>query len=417
MPALLRTRCPPGVTWFINITYTAYTPANTADNCSIYRTKWRRLASTKGQLVETLRWPREEKKLYRRLDTRSGMLLAHRGATTGPLNHRRLHSLEQGGSTLSIEMRGRWNVFPGRPHTRHDFFSSCRPFQGKISNDIVGPPLTFWDFQHAEDLGEIFAKELYKIAMKGIKSQNIYLLKDEIMHTNLFRNAIRDSYYRWPNAIIPYDISASYDKRERATIALAMKSFHEKTCIRFVPRTIEKDYIHLLKHDGCSSSVGRVGGGQVVSLGIGCVFGGIAMHELMHAAGFWHEHSRYDRDDFVTIRWTNIESDKTYNFNKYNWTTIQNLGYPYDLGSIMHFGPYAFALDRRRPTIITHSGKKIGQRDGLSKVDIGKLNRLYECGPNYSTIPDEPYESVTTEASPEDLNCVDDNIHYKEWDQ
>ena len=44
--------------------------------------------------------------------------------------------------------------------------------------------------------------------------------------------------------------SAPTDKFARGTIAKAMLEFHEKTCIRFVPRTIEKDYIHILKGDG-----------------------------------------------------------------------------------------------------------------------------------------------------------------------
>ena len=54
---------------------------------------------------------------------------------------------------------------------------------------------------------------------------------------------------------------------------------------RFVPRTSQRDYIHIVKGSGCSSSVGRVGGGQQVSLGRGCVYKGIVQHELMHALG------------------------------------------------------------------------------------------------------------------------------------
>ena len=57
---------------------------------------------------------------------------------------------------------------------------------------------------------------------------------------------------------------------------------------RFVPRTNQRDYIHIVKGSGCSSSVGRVGRGQQVSLGRGCVYKGIVQHELMHALGIYY---------------------------------------------------------------------------------------------------------------------------------
>ncbi|RXG70391.1 Zinc metalloproteinase nas-13 [Armadillidium vulgare] len=83
-------------------------------------------------------------------------------------------------------------------------------------------------------------------------------------------------------------------------------------------------------HGMCSSSVGRVGGKQTVSLGAGCVYFGIILHELMHAVGFWHEQSRADRNDYVRINWGNIRNGMEYNFQKYDWTIIQNLGVNYD---------------------------------------------------------------------------------------
>lgn len=51
-------------------------------------------------------------------------------------------------------------------------------------------------------------------------------------------------------------------------------------------------------------------GSQVISLGNGCNRKGITMHEMMHAAGFWHEQSRYDRDNYVEILWENIAASK-----------------------------------------------------------------------------------------------------------
>lgn len=52
--------------------------------------------------------------------------------------------------------------------------------------------------------------------------------------------------------------------------------------------------------------VGRVGGKQDLSLADPCQRVGIIEHEFMHALGFWHEQSRIDRDEYVTVQWENI---------------------------------------------------------------------------------------------------------------
>ena len=157
------------------------------------------------------------------------------------------------------------------------------------------------------------------------------------------RNAIRDSWRKWPGGVIPYVISGRFNSRERAIIAKAMANYHKETCLRFVPRTNERGYIDIMQGSGCSSSVGRTGRRQQVSLGNGCVYTGIVMHELMHASGFWHEQSRADRDEHITINWHNIQSGMEYNFLKYDLNKIDHLGAGYDTCSVMHYGSTAFA--------------------------------------------------------------------------
>ena len=52
------------------------------------------------------------------------------------------------------------------------------------------------------------------------------------------------------------------------------------------------------------------GGEQQISIGNGCEHHGIAMHEIMHALGFFHEQSRRDRDNYIKVHFENIPTGK-----------------------------------------------------------------------------------------------------------
>lgn len=57
----------------------------------------------------------------------------------------------------------------------------------------------------------------------------------------------------------------------------------------------------------CCSFVGKRGNGaQAISIGKNCDKFGIVVHELGHVVGFWHEHTRPDRDKHVNIIRDNI---------------------------------------------------------------------------------------------------------------
>lgn len=70
------------------------------------------------------------------------------------------------------------------------------------------------------------------------------------------------------------------------------------------------------------------------------------MHELGHALGFIHEHSRPDRDSFVQIRYENVKNGMASQFNKFPANLINLHGVKYDYKSIMHYGPYVSAGKR-----------------------------------------------------------------------
>ncbi|TWW69179.1 Low choriolytic enzyme [Takifugu flavidus] len=106
-----------------------------------------------------------------------------------------------------------------------------------------------------------------------------------------------------------------------------------------------------------------------------CTVGNLC-HEIMHALGLHHEHTREDRDQYVTIEWEHILKGKEKNFSIKKGNTL-NL--PYDLKSIMHYGEWFFSKDGKRTLSPKTSERDIGQRERLSKLDIQRLNKLYHC--------------------------------------
>lgn len=97
-------------------------------------------------------------------------------------------------------------------------------------------------------------------------------------------------------------------------------------------------------YSSCCSFVGKRGNGpQAISIGKNCDKFGIVVHELGHAVGFWHEHTRPDRDDWVTIIRDNIMVGQEYNFNRLTSEEVNSLGLKYDYDSIMHYARNTFS--------------------------------------------------------------------------
>ena len=66
------------------------------------------------------------------------------------------------------------------------------------------------------------------------------------------------------------------------------------------------------RFQSCSSFVGKVdsAAGQGVNLGPECFSYGSALHQIGHVIGFWHEHTKHDRDKFLKIFPQNIPSGR-----------------------------------------------------------------------------------------------------------
>merc|ERR1712050_53757 len=192
------------------------------------------------------------------------------------------------------------------------------------------------------------------------------------------RNAIIDFSKRWPNATVYYTIDKdAFSSYQLQMIQDAFKAYHDNTCVRFVERTTQANYVKVIKGSGCWSYVGMLKNPQQLSLASGCFRIGTVIHEFLHALGFHHEQTRYDRDTYVRINFENIKDGKESNFKIKTDKIITHLDEPYDYGSVMHYSKYAFTKNGRTTIDVLKTGATIGQRLGFSNIDISKINKLY----------------------------------------
>ncbi|XP_055305146.1 hatching enzyme 1.2-like isoform X2 [Sitodiplosis mosellana] len=203
------------------------------------------------------------------------------------------------------------------------------------------------------------------------------------------KNGIIDEAYRWPDATIPYYIDDAFTDEEVVSILNAMQEYHDKTCVRFRPFVKTDEYWIDIKQDwsGCWSSVGMKRQGQIVNLGSEkCRQHGVIIHELMHAAGFHHQQSASDRDDYIIIHWDNIKSGREHNFNKYDDAVVSNFDVTYDYNSVMHYSAKAFSKNGNITIEPIYEYTVLGQRIGLSEGDIQKINTMYNSSCNNNAL-------------------------------
>lgn len=173
------------------------------------------------------------------------------------------------------------------------------------------------------------------------------------MNSSTSRNGIVGQTYRWPNGVVPFEISGGFDARAMDLIEKAMDVYLKNTCVQFKRRSAERDYIIIQStQSGCWSSVGRIGGQQVVNLqSPSCTtLIGTIIHEFMHTVGFFHEQNRDERDKFVTVMMANIRRGYEENFRKMTKGTSSGFNVAYDYGSVMHYSEMAFSSNGS-PTI------------------------------------------------------------------
>lgn len=216
----------------------------------------------------------------------------------------------------------------------------------------------------------------------------------------------------WFNGIVYYNVADDFVNP--SDIYSAMNVIMSRVPTITFERRNTGDYIEFVSSvdSAAFSSIGKVGGKQYINLG-GKIGNRISagVHEILHALGIAHEHTRADRDDYITVDFQNIKPDKRHNFQKY---TEQNyVGFDYgefDFNSIMLYGSYNnFAENENLPTMTTKRGNAFWGNYNLSAGDIKALKVIYG---NANT----PFYVRLVEDKNVIRDVVDQNYDYYEYE-
>lgn len=211
----------------------------------------------------------------------------------------------------------------------------------------------------------------------------------------------------WDDGIVYYGFLESFPEHKKAMVDDAMKIWERRSPIRFIHDPTRDDVLlfEYLEEEGSgrSSWIGKSGGRQYITLKQGANYGTV-LHELGHSIGLFHNHSREDRDAYITIKWENIRATSVFgvatraNFWNYSDWKLgifglndgQDVG-PYDYESIMHYSSAAFKYPTATCSEYDISGCTIikrrcsrpsdcyiaGQRTHLTDLDSEGVYKLY----------------------------------------
>ncbi len=188
---------------------------------------------------------------------------------------------------------------------------------------------------------------------------------------------------------IPYIIT---NDTANVDAAIAQYNTTFSGLVQWVPRTTQTDYVNFQMDPADSgnsgySNIGRTGGLQIIHCAINCSVATLA-HEMGHTIGLYHEQSRSDRNNYVTVNFSHVRADEiaddaiaTDNAWVYG---------PYDFGSIMEYFAFNLTADGSQTIQSLPAGIPLSNTSYYTTADIDTIRRIYGSTPTSVTVDTNP---------------------------
>jgi hypothetical protein len=214
----------------------------------------------------------------------------------------------------------------------------------------------------------------------------------------------------WPGGIVPYLFDTNYTVTAAETNAIiaGLREWELAAKVKFVPYTNQANYV-LLQYTNDGSGTGYFLSGTPATMMLHGLARGLICHEGGHLFGLQHEHQRTNRDDYIVVNYANVAAGSNNEGSVAFMIDSNSTAFgPYDLVSVMHYGPDTFTNglgDSLDP--LPAYGKyyhKIGNL-ALSSGDRAAVSNLYGATP-------APLTNIVTNAADGGIGSLRAAIYY-----
>ena len=187
---------------------------------------------------------------------------------------------------------------------------------------------------------------------------------------------------------IPYTVT-----NDTANVDAAIAQFNTtfSGLLQWVPRTTQTDYVNFQMDPADTSGggyayIGRIGGAQIIHCAINCSVS-VLLHEMGHSTGLYHEQSRPDRNTYVTVNYSHIQTNQMDDAIATDNDWIYG---PYDFASVMEYDAFSLSADGSQTIQSIPAGIPLSNTTSYTTADIDTIRRIYGAVPTSVTVDTNP---------------------------
>ncbi len=193
----------------------------------------------------------------------------------------------------------------------------------------------------------IVAGSWSRIRLSWLLVASLLLPVGSALASNLYQGVSTNSLF-WPGGTIPYQFDTNITAVQQSVYLAGLREWELAANVHFVPRTNQSQYVRL--RFGYQQGTNTFVLGTPPVMTVDTLARSQVGHEAGHLLGLQHEHVRTDRDSFITVNFSNLQTNGAGEQDSgivslYLIDTNSTPYGAYDFESVMHYGRTLFSID------------------------------------------------------------------------